>query len=129
MILTPSPCLAAQRGRGTEHIIGFEAFHLEARDVEGIHHLADALDLRAQVIGHLGACGFVFGENLVAEGLAGIEGHRQVIGFFLLEDAQEFAGKAINARGRFAGGGLPALAGPARCQGEIHAVGQGMAIN
>ena len=34
---------------GTEHIVGFISLHLEAGDIERIHHLADALHLRAQI--------------------------------------------------------------------------------
>ena len=121
----------APAGGRAEHVVGLEAFHFEARDVEGVHHLADALDLRAQVVGHLGARSLVFGVDIVAEGLAGIEGHRQVIGLFLLVDAQEFAGEAVDAGGGFAFGGLPARRAAGRITGEgiIHAIGQGMAVN
>ncbi len=115
--------------RGPKHIVRFEAFHLQARDVECIHHQADALDLGAQVFGHLGTRGFVFGKDLVAEGLAGVKCHCQVIRLFHLQDAQQFARKTVNSRRRFAGGGLPTLAGPASREGKIHAVGQCMAIN
>ncbi len=48
---------------GAEHIIRFEAFHFQARDVEGIHHLADARDLQAQVIGHFFARRLVVGDR------------------------------------------------------------------
>ena len=91
----------------TEDIIGFEAFHLKAGDIKGIHQLADAVDLRAQVSRHLGAGGFISRENLIPEGFAGIEGNRQVIRFFLLENADQLARKAVGPRGRLAFGVLP----------------------
>ena len=112
-----------------KHIIGFIAFHLKARDVEGVHQLADTFDLRTQVFGHLGARGFIFGEELVAKGLAGIEGDGQVFGFFLLEDAHQLARKAIDARSRFPLGGLPALGARTGSQRKIHAIGEGVTIN
>ena len=49
------------------------------------HNLAQALDLRAQVVGHLGPGCLVVGIQVVAEGFAGVEGHRQVIGAVLFE--------------------------------------------
>ncbi len=113
-----------------EHIVGLVAFHFEARDIERIHHLPNALNLYAQVVGHLFARGFVFGVEFVAEGLAGIERDRQVFGLFLLEDADEFAGKAVCSRGGLAFGSLPALtAAPSGREGKVHAVGQCMAVN
>ena len=65
-----------------------------------------------RVLGHLGAGGFIVGENLVPEGLAGVESYGQVIRLFLLENAQQFAGKAVDSRGRFAFRGLPAWLDP-----------------
>ncbi len=85
-----------------EHIICLEAFHFEAWNIERIHHLTDSFDLRAQVVGHFFAGGFIFREKFVAEGLADIERHREVFRLFLLEDAEQFARKAINSRCGFA---------------------------
>ena len=45
------------------------------------------LDLRAQIIRHLGTRCLVLGEDLIPGGLAGVEGHRQVFGFLLLQQA------------------------------------------
>ena len=72
----------------TEHIVGFKTFHFQARDIESIHNLADTLDLHAQVIRHLGTRAFVLRENFIAKGFSGIEGNRQIIRFFLFNDAQ-----------------------------------------
>ena len=77
--------------------------------MEGIDQLADALDLRAQVFGHLGAGAFVLREEVVAEGFAGIKGHRQIFRFFLLEQAQHHTGKTQHAGGWLAAGGLHAV--------------------
>ncbi len=41
------------QGDGAQDVVGLKTFQLQPRKVKCIHHLADALDLRAQVIGHL----------------------------------------------------------------------------
>ncbi len=112
-----------------EHIVGFVAFHFEAGDVEGIHQVADPVDLRGQVLRHFGAGALVGRENFIAKSLAGVEGDGKVIGFFHLEYADQLTGEAVCSGGGFAGGSVPALAGSARRESKIYAIGQCMAIN
>ena len=116
------------RGR-TEHIIRFKPFHFQARDIERIHNLADALNLQAQIIRHLGAGGFIFRVNFISKSFPGVEGNRQIIRFFLFEDAQQFTDKAVCSGRRFASGSLPTCTGSACRQRKIHAVSQGVAID
>ena len=85
-----------------EHIIGFVTVHFEARNVEHVHHLTDALDLRTQVIGHFFARPFVLREDVITEGFAYIKSHSEVFGLFLLHHADELARKTVNASCRLA---------------------------
>ena len=102
MIFTPKPFSTAWLASEPEHIIGLIALQLDAREAKGIHQLADAGHLRAQVVGHFGAGGLVIGKNLVAKGVPAVKGHSQIFGFFVFEQAQQHAGKTKHPGGRFA---------------------------
>ncbi len=97
--------------------------------MKGIHHLSNAIQLRAQVIGHFFARTFIFGEDVISKGFAHIKSHGDVFGRFLFQNANQFARKAVNSGSRFTAGGLPALAACAGGQGKIHAIGEGVSIN
>jgi len=112
-----------------KHIIRFEALHLQPRDIERVHQLADALDLRPQVFRHFGARGLVLWIDLVAEGLAGVESHCQVVGLLLFQDSQQLPREAVRAGGGFTFRGLPARARRARREGEVHAVRQRVTVD
>ncbi|MPM52782.1 hypothetical protein SDC9_99545 [bioreactor metagenome] len=72
-------------GNSAQYVIGFKAFFFQTGEVKSVHHLANAFDLCPQVIWHLGAGGFVTIKEFIAEGLAGIKGHSQVLWFFLFQ--------------------------------------------
>ena len=86
--------------------------------MERVHELADALNLRAQVLGHLGAGSLVFGENFIAKGFPGIKSHCQVFGVFLVDQPDQYTGEAIYASSWFTLFGLP-VPSAGRSQGKI----------
>jgi hypothetical protein len=61
--------LAGEPGVGCDQIVGLEAFHLDAGQLEGLGRLADEAELRDQILRRRRAIGFVFRVQLVAEGL------------------------------------------------------------
>ncbi len=63
----------------------------------------------------------------MAESASGIKRDGEVIGLFLLQNAQERAGEAEDAGGRFTRAGCPAGAA-ARGEREIRAVSQRVAV-
>ena len=71
--------LAGQPRIGGDQIVGLEAFHLDAGQVEGARRLADQPELRDQILRRRRAIGLVFGVEVVAEGFGGIvENHREM---------------------------------------------------
>ena len=88
-----------------QNVIGFKSFHFEAGKTEDIHHLADALNLRAQIIRHFGAGGFIFRIYLIAESFPGIKGHGQVIRFVLFQKPDHHGSETINTGCWLAGTG------------------------
>ncbi len=114
---------------GAEHIVRFKAFHFQARNVERIHHFADAFDLRTQIIGHFFARAFIFREHCVAKSFAYIKSDCQVFGLFVFKDAQQLASEAINSSSGFAFRCLPALTSANSGEGEVHAIGEGVSVN
>ncbi len=112
-------------GERAEHVVGLESLGFENGDAERAHHVPDPVDLRPQVVGHLGARGFIRGEEIVAEGFAGVEGDRQVFRFFFFQQRNQDGGETERAGGRLAARGDPAVGCGARGrQREIRAVRQ-----
>ncbi len=73
--------LARLLGVGGDDVVGLEALHLDAGQVEGARRLADQRELRAQVFRRLGPLGLVGGVERVAERVGGmVEDHRHVGG-------------------------------------------------
>jgi len=75
--------------QAADDVIRFVVFQFQPGNIEGIHHLADALHLPAQVFGHFGASALVFRIEVVSEGAAGIERDSQIVGLVLFQDAQQ----------------------------------------
>ena len=61
--------LAGEPRIGGDQIVGLEALHLDAGQVEGARRLADQAELRDQILRRRRAVGLVFGVELVAERL------------------------------------------------------------
>ena len=55
---------------GTDNVVRFVAGELQDGDIHSAKKLANVRDLRRQVLGHLGAIGFVIGEGFLALGFA-----------------------------------------------------------
>src|SRR5690606_26561176 len=107
-----------------DDVVRLVAFHLQDRDVERLHQLADAIDLDAQLVRHLVARALVLVEELVAPGETLVEADGQIFRIFI-EDVQQGAREAEAGVGRLAAACGEAL----DRQGEKLAVGQGMAVD
>ncbi len=113
--------------QAADDVIRFVVFQFQPGNIEGIHHLADALHLPAQVFGHFGASALVFRIEVVSEGAAGIERDSQIVGLVLFQDAQQGAGEAEHASGWLARAGCP-TGGAAGSEREVGTVGQRVAV-
>jgi len=109
---------------GADHVVGLVALQFQDGDVEGGDQVADAVNLEAQVVGHLVARALVVRVQIAAPGKALVEGHGQIVGV-LVEQVEQGTGEAVDGIGRLAGFGLEAL----QRQGEEHAIGQRVAVN
>ena len=64
---------------GRDQVVGLEALLLQARQIEGVHRLADQRKLRTQIVGRVGPVRLVVGIHFGAEGLLGlVEHHREM---------------------------------------------------
>ena len=87
-------------GKRREHIVRLEALRGEDRDVQRLHDLLDALDLRPQLVGHALAMAFVFGEHLVPKRLAHVEGNGHVFRLLVAQDVEEHRREAEHGIGQ-----------------------------
>ncbi len=116
-------------GGAAEHVVGLVALHLQPRETERIHNLADALHLGNEVVGHFGTGGFVFGVNFVAESAPRVKRHGEEIGALLLQNAEQDGGEAIHGGGGLAGGRAPAVAaGAARGQSKVSTIRERVSV-
>jgi hypothetical protein len=87
----------------TDHIVGLHALLTQDGQPHAAHRFEQWLDLRAQIVGHGRALCLVFGEQLVAERLAGsIEHHGDALGIVVLQELREHVQHAKHGTGRFA---------------------------
>ncbi len=92
--------------QSANHVIRLDPLDAEQRQAQRAHAGMQRLDLAAQIIRHRRAVGFVFGEQLVAEGRAlGIEDHGEGAVRILPAQRQQHVQHALHRAGRFAGGG------------------------
>ena len=94
--------LAPQHGQRAQHIIGFHIGYDQYRPAQQLYHLVDGRNLRAQIIGHGVAVGFVLGVECIAESAAtGIKHHGAVLRrHFVLQRRQHIHHAADGTRGR-----------------------------
>ena len=92
-------------GQRAQDVIGFEAFRGDGGQAKGLHQLHDAIDLRHQLIGHLGARAFVLGIHVVAESAALVEGAGDVVGLLVVPHFDQHRRKAIHGIGEFTAAG------------------------
>ena len=87
---------------GRDQIVGLEAVLFEARQIEGVHRLADELELRAQIVGRIGPVRFVIGIHRGAEGLFRLVEHHREVGrlFIRLHVAQQLPQHVAEAEHR-----------------------------
>ena len=79
-------------GQGAHDVVGLVPRQFHDADVQGLGQVPDQGDLRAQVLGHLGAVGLVVRIDLVPEGgLGPVEDHGQVGGLVLGHQRQHHA--------------------------------------
>ena len=116
--------LAGLPGQGAQHVVGFVALHLEDGEVEGADDLLDAVHLDGHLLGGFDPVGFVGFILVVAETLAHVEGHGDVVGLLVPQDVEEHGGEAVDGIGQ-----LPLGGGQFVWEGVEGAVGQGMAVN
>ena len=126
--LDPQAFLYRLHGDAAEDVIGLVAFQFQARNAKGVHHLADAHHLRAQVVGHFFPGSLVRREILVAEGVAPVEGYSQIIRLLLFQQAQQHAGEAKHPRGGLAIRSRKARTAACR-EGKEGAVCQGVSVD
>jgi hypothetical protein len=94
------------RGDGGDDVVGLETADHHHRDAQRIEHLADQLDLAAEVVGRLAAPGLVVGVDLAAERLPGdVEGHCDMRGFLVAQQVDQHRGEAEDGVGRLSRGG------------------------
>ena len=67
---TSQPGFGGLAGERADDVVGLETGVLEHGDAQGVEQAVDVRDLLDQVGGRFGAVGFVFGELLVAMGVA-----------------------------------------------------------
>ncbi len=118
------PLAAGLAGQCRQHIIGLEPLRGENRDVEGLHHLLDALDLRPQLVRHPFAVALVAVEHLVPEGLADVERDRDILRLLLAQHVEQHGGEAKHRVGQF-----PVRRGQRQRDRVERAKGQAMAVN
>ncbi len=111
-------------GQGAQHVVRFVAFRLDDGDAQGADDLLDAGHLGAHFVGHLDAVSFVLLVLLVAESLAHVEGHGDVVGLLVAQHVEQHGGEAEHCVGQLALGGSQTLR-----QGIVTTVGQSVTIN
>ena len=102
-------CGLGHLGVGGDEIVGLEAFHLQAADIEGARGVADDAELRHQFFRRLGPVGFIFFVNRVAEGQAlGVEDHGDefvdAVVTQIVQQLHQHVGKAVDGVDRRAVG-------------------------
>ena len=95
-------CFGRLARQGTQHIVCLKALRHINRDVEGLHHLFDALELGRELNGRLGAAGFVVGIHVITEGPTNVERHRDMARLMLADCIEHNRRKAKNRIGWFA---------------------------
>ena len=111
-------------GQGSQDVVGLIAGGLDNRDAHGLHQLADEAHLLAQYVRRRRTGRLVPFHQLVAEGRLGpVEGHRQVVGFVVLDQVHKHRGEPINSVGH-----LPRSCGQVRGQGEKCPISKGIAV-
>ena len=92
--------LPVHPGHGAQQVVGLPALQLIAADVHGVQQPFQHRHLHRQLLGHALALGLVALIGQVAEGgRLQIEGHRQPLRLFLLQQLQEDVDKAENGVG------------------------------
>ncbi len=85
-------------GEGAYNVVGLETFGLKDWYVERFEQPLDDRHALANVLGSGLALRLVFGESLVAKGLAKVEGHAQMGGLFLFHDFMQGVAEAQYCR-------------------------------
>ncbi len=78
-------CLMRKRAY---HVIGLYTLNHKQRQPHGLHYFVDGLHLRAQIVRHWRAIGFVFSKDIIAEGFSfRIKHHRYLTIWIVLAQA------------------------------------------
>lgn len=112
-----------QRQR-TDNVVRLNAGRHQQRQAHRLDHVMQRLDLRTQIVRHRWPVRFVFGEEIIAEGLPfGIKHHGNVARLILQQQAAQHIQHAVHRAGR-----LTRRVGQRR-EGVISAVEVGGTVN